>query len=197
VLATEWEDRVLKATERCAEAEIDATEALDAVQDAVDAGLEEDSPEDFQKLVAQQKSLAETQRFLALEVVQAQKAPPALKADLQDLVQRLRDLQVKIKILLQSHKPATMVKAEPADERRAQEEDRGDNELESQHANQLEEMLPAALEKVDAAEDEVEKVAIAAAPLQIECADDLRPVMLQAIKETEQRVRAAQAAIGE
>ncbi|CAE8648545.1 unnamed protein product [Polarella glacialis] len=196
VLATEWEDRVLKATERCAEAEIDATEALDAVQAAVDAGLEEDSPEDFQKLVAQQKSLAETQRFLALEVVQAQKAPPALKADLQDLVQRLRDLQVKIKILLQSHKPATMVKAEPADERRAQEEDRGDNELESQHANQLEEMLPAALEKVDAAEDEVEKVAIAAAPLQIECADDLRPVMLQAIKETEQRVRAAQAAIG-
>ena len=41
------------------------------------------------------------------------------------------------------------------------------------------------------AEDEVEKVAISAAPLQIEASDDLRPVMLQAIKETEQRFRAA------
>merc|ERR1719162_2238238 len=58
-------------------------------------------------------------------------------------------------------------------------------------------MLPIAMEKVDTAEDEVEKAAIAAAPLNIDHADDLRSVMLGAIKETEQRVRSGQAAIGD
>merc|ERR1719223_1887162 len=82
------------------------------------------------------------------------------------------------------------------EEKRAEREEKN-REIESQHSRQLEEMMPAAMEKVDAAEDEVEKVAIAAAPLQIETADDLRPVMLQAIKETEQRVRSAQAAVGD
>ncbi|CAE7575152.1 Pol [Symbiodinium sp. CCMP2592] len=43
------------------------------------------------------------------------------------------------------------------------------------------EMMPAVLEKVESAEDEVEKVSIAAAPLQMEGNDDLRHVMLQVL----------------
>merc|ERR1719215_2312574 len=114
------------------------------------------------------------------------------------LGQRVRKLQQQVKEEMGKLKNAkqTKVMTQEDEERRLAREEKN-REIESQHSRQLEEMLPAAMEKVDAAEDEVEKVAIAAAPLQIETADDLRPVMLQAIKETEQRVRSAQAAVGD
>mmetsp|Transcript_12353 Transcript_12353/g.33866 ORF Transcript_12353/g.33866 Transcript_12353/m.33866 type:complete len:1994 (-) Transcript_12353:112-6093(-) len=195
----DWEERVQKATESAAEAEIETTTALEHAKEVLQGDIDDMLVMEAQKeLMNQAKALAETQRAVALEGVAAQKAPPALKAEMMALGERLRKLQTQVKDELQRLKNVKQIKAQQAVEaERKAEVDARERELEGTHAKQLEEMMPAAMEKVDAAEDEVEKVAIAAAPLQIDTADDLRPVMLQAIKETEQRVRAAQAAIGE
>jgi len=199
VRALDWEDRVQKATEKAADAEIDASEALESAKalaegDADDAEILRAQRE----LAAQATALAETQRVIAVEALAAQKAPLALKNEMAALGLRLRKLQTKIKEALQALKDSKVTKAQrQQNEEKQAEEDARDRELEGVHSKQLEEMMPAAMEKVDAAEDEVEKVAIAAAPLQIDTGDDLRQVMLQAIKETESRARAAQAAIGE
>mmetsp|Transcript_93948 Transcript_93948/g.289726 ORF Transcript_93948/g.289726 Transcript_93948/m.289726 type:complete len:1988 (+) Transcript_93948:65-6028(+) len=197
---SDWEDRVQKATEKAADAEIDTSTALEHAKQVMQADVVDDMlvMEAQKELMAQARALAETQRAIALEGVAAQKAPPALKAEMMALGERMRKLQTKVKDELQRLKNIKQIKLQEAQEqeRKAENEAR-ERELEGEHSKQLEEMMPAAMEKVDAAEDEVEKVAIAAAPLQIDTADDLRPVMLQAIKETEQRVRAAQAAIGE
>eukprot|EP00931_Biecheleriopsis_adriatica_P064024 TRINITY_DN38888_c0_g1_i1.p1 TRINITY_DN38888_c0_g1~~TRINITY_DN38888_c0_g1_i1.p1 ORF type:complete len:1979 (+),score=598.34 TRINITY_DN38888_c0_g1_i1:91-6027(+) len=192
VEGSQWEDRVGKATERCAEVQVDVEEAIGIAESLKNAG--DDTSKVHEELQTQSKNVTDAQKFIASELVNAGKAPPALKAELQDLAKRLRGLQADLKKTLGGLK-STMVKAEPTDDPAA--EDGPYNELEGAHAQQLEEMMPAAIEKVEGAEDEVEKVCIAAAPLQIESGDDLRPVMLSAIKETEKGVRAAQAAIGE
>jgi len=188
---THWEQRVEQATEKCAEVEIDAKQALETAavltEDDVDACREA-----LAELSTQQKALTEVQRFVGSEAIAAAKAPPILKKDLQELGKRLRGLQGELKDALARIKPLTTVKAEAED--RPQEPQ---SELELAQSQQLEEMMPAVLEKVESAEDEVEKVSIAAAPLQMEGNDDLRHVMLQAIKETEKSVRTAQTAIGE
>jgi len=197
--AADWEDRVQRATAKAATAEIDVGEALEAATQALEGQIDDDVVAAAQEqLLAQAQTLAETQRFLAVEALAAQKAPPALKAEMAALGHRVRKLQARVKDEQQRLKNAKLIKAKQAEdeEARIQEEVR-ERELEGTHSKQLEEMLPAVMEKVDVAEDEVEKVAIAAAPLQIDTADDLRPVMLQAIKETEQRFRTAQAAVGE
>ena len=49
-----------------------------------------------------------------------------------------------------------------------QGEEAKNQELAIKQQGQLEEMMPSVIEKVDVAEDEVQKVAIAAAPLQVE-----------------------------
>lgn len=197
--AQDWEERVQKATEKAADAELDTTTALEHAQEVL-AGEMQDAVvmEAQRELMTQAKALAEVQRVIALEGVAAAKAPPSLKAEMLALGERLRKLQTQVKDDLQRLKNCKQIKVQRAQEEQMRAEvDARERELEGTHAKQLEEMMPAAMEKVDLAEDEVEKVAIAAAPLQIDTADDLRPVMLQAIKETEQRVRAAQAAIGE
>ena len=52
-------------------------------------------------------------------------------------------------------------------------------------------MLPQSMQKTAAVNYEVAKDAIAAAPFHIDIADDLKPVMLHAIMETEQSGRLA------
>eukprot|EP00421_Protoceratium_reticulatum_P021516 CAMPEP_0168382326 /NCGR_PEP_ID=MMETSP0228-20121227/13338_1 /TAXON_ID=133427 /ORGANISM="Protoceratium reticulatum, Strain CCCM 535 (=CCMP 1889)" /LENGTH=584 /DNA_ID=CAMNT_0008395459 /DNA_START=66 /DNA_END=1817 /DNA_ORIENTATION=+ len=198
-VTAEWEDRVQKATEKAADAEIDATTALEHAREVLAGDLNDEEVLQAQKeLAAQAAALAETQRIIAVEGLAAQKAPANLKAEMMSLGQRLRRIQASVKDELQKLKNSKQIKLKQVeDEEKRVELESRERELEGTHQKQLEEMLPAAMEKVDTAEDEVEKVAIAAAPLQIDTADDLRPIMLQAIKETEQRVRAAQAAIGE
>jgi len=196
---TNWDERLGQAAERAAIAQIDANEALDIAKVALEGDLDEEAvASGVEQLNAQNMALAETQRFFAQEGLAFAKADPQQKAELTALGQRVRKLQQQVKEELGKLRNAkhTKVKMQQDEVKRAEQESR-EQELEGQHSKQLEEMMPAAMEKVDVAEDEVEKVAIAAAPLQIDSADDLRPVMLQAIKETEQRVRAAQQAIGE
>jgi len=86
------------------------------------------------------------------------------------------------------------------DEEKRLEEEMREKELYDAHYQQLEEMRPGAIEKVDHVEDMLEKVDIAAAPLQIEfadSADDMRATMLEAIRETELMARSATQSIGE
>ena len=69
------------------------------------------------------------------------------------------------------------------EETKRAELDSREQEVEGQHSKEMDEMLPAAQENVDMAEDEVEKVAIAAPQLQIEMVDDVRAVMLRALED--------------
>jgi len=195
----DWEERVKAATLKVAEVEMDTDEALEEGDKAMEGEIDDEITQPvLEKIMVQATRLAETQRYLAQEGLAAQRAPANLKAEVMSLGQRVRKLQGRVKDEATRLKNAKQIKMREAreEERRAEQEIR-EKELEGQHQQQLEEMMPAAMEKVDVADDEVEKCAIAAAPLQIETADDLRPVMLEAIKDTEQRVRAAQAAIGE
>jgi hypothetical protein len=195
----DWDTRVQQATERAADIELDVGEAIDRAKAVVEGDPDDAELQRAHKeLTLQFKALAEVQRFIAQEELAAEQAPNVLKRELTALSARVRKLSASVKDELQRLKNNKIMKVKQAemDERKEQAESR-EKELEGSHSKQLEEMLPVAMEKVDTADDEVEKVAIAAAPLQVETADDLRPVMLQAIKETEQRVRAATAAIGE
>jgi len=197
-IAQEWEDRVQQATEKAAEVEINIGEALELAKQALDNDDDSAVLEAQKELAAQASAAAEVQRTIAREGLAAQKAPPDLKAELVALGTRLRTMQATIKEEITNLKNSKFTKMQRAEEAQMREaEDARMQELEGLHSQQLEEMLPAAMEKTDKAEDEVEKVTIASAPLQVEAGDDLRPVMMQAIKDTEQRVRVAQAAIGE
>jgi|EP00927_Polykrikos_kofoidii_P053582 hypothetical protein len=198
-VSADWEDRVQQATERAAEAEVDTETAIENAKVAIESGDETEIAKAIAELAKQAAALAETQRSIAVEGLAAQKAPPALKAEMVALGQRIRKVQSTLKEeqnALKSHS-LTQVKQPQDDDDVAAPMDERTRQLEAQHTRQLEEILPIVMEKVDSAEDEVEKAAIAAAPLNIDTADDLRPVMLGAIKETEQRCRAAQASIGE
>jgi len=196
----EWEERIQNAAVQVATVEIDVSSALDAAH-AVEEGSTTNAAavaEAAQALAAQVTALAELQRFMAVEGLAAQKAPGTTKAEMTALGARVRKLQQTVKDEQLRLKSASLSKARSQeDELRRAEEEAAERQLEGVHSKQLQEMMPAAMEKVDVAEDEVEKVAIAAAPLQIDMTDDLRPVMMQAIKETELRVRAAQAAVSE
>lgn len=198
-VVAEWEARVIRASTQAAEVELDVNEALDSARAVLDTDFDDHQLLETQKeLASWHTKVAELHRFLGSEAISAQKAPAAQKAEMAALVQRAREVQATLKKELQNVKDGNMNKAKRAmeDERRADDENR-ERELEEGYVKQLEEMLPPAMEKTDAAEEEIEKVSIAAAPLQIDSADDLRPVMLQAIKETEAKVRAAQSAINE
>mmetsp|Transcript_63686 Transcript_63686/g.177113 ORF Transcript_63686/g.177113 Transcript_63686/m.177113 type:complete len:1974 (+) Transcript_63686:72-5993(+) len=195
--AQRWEERVQEATEKVATAEVDIEQSIEDAQVAMEGGEESEIASAATQLTQQATSLAETQRSIAAEAVAAQKAPPALKAEMAAMSQRMRKLQADVKEAQAKLKNVSLMQVKAADDAPAPVLDARERALEGQHSKQLEEMLPLAMEKVDVAEDEVEKAAIAAAPLNIDTADDLRSVMLGAIKETEQRVRTAQAAIGD
>jgi len=77
--------------------------------------------------------------------------------------------------------PAKKKMLDPAAERKREEDD----------ATKIEKMLPVLEEKVTAAEDEAEKVAILAAPLSMEASEELKELQLGAIRETERAVKAA------
>lgn len=187
----DWEERVQKSTERVATVEVDTTQFLEDASDALEGGDVDEIKNVMAQMAQHMAALAETQRAVAVETLAAQKAPPALKAEMMALGQRVRELQNKLK---EEH---TKLKNAAAAVQKTPEQEEREREMEAQQSRQLEEMMPTVMEKVDNAEDEVEKCAIAAAPLKIDSSDDMRPVMLQAVKETEQRVRSAQAAIGE
>merc|ERR1740129_132905 len=197
--AAEWDKRVTQATSKAAEAELDTTPLLEEAQQAMQGDADDAVVKPvLAKLMTQSTHLAETQRFLTMEGLAAQKAPPELKEEMTALGHRVKRLQERVKEEATRLQNAKAIKAkELRDEEKRVEEEMRERELEGQHQQQLEEMMPGAMEKVDMADDEVEKVAIAAAPLQIDTGDDLRAMMLETIKDTEQRVRAAQAAIGE
>lgn len=196
----EWEQRVEQATLKAAEVEVAVREALEVAKEILEGEADDYTfMEAHKELTNQSTFLAETQRSVARESLAAsQKAPANLKGEMMALGQRLRQLQADVKEELVKLKDGKNIKAKRAEdaEKRAEEENR-ERELEEGYAKQLEEMLPPAMEKTDRAEQDVESVAIAAAPLQIDAAEDLRAAMLTAIKETEQRVRTAQASIGE
>ncbi|CAE7504798.1 Man1a1 [Symbiodinium natans] len=80
-LETQWEQRVEQATEKCAEVELDARQALEMAAAVPDDDVDA-CKEALAALSAQQRALAEVQRFVAAEGVAAAKAPPILKKDL-------------------------------------------------------------------------------------------------------------------
>ena len=192
-----WEARLDEAANRTAEVEVDARQAMDFIKALEHPGETEISKAQAD-LLKHQKAVTTVQKFVSAETLAAKAAPAHLKQDLQNAASRMRKLQADLKealLSLQKLRAASEVKAEV--EEKIEEVEFEPNPLESEHLQQLEEMLPAVNEKIQTAEDEVEKVTIAAAPLQVESGEELRPVMLQAIKDTEKAVRAAQAAIGE
>jgi len=196
----EWEERIQNAAVQVATVEIDVAAALEAANAVVEGGSINgtSAAQAAEALAAQVSALAELQRFMAVEGLAAQKAPGTTKAEMTALGARVRKLQQTVKDEQLRVRSASLSKVRSQeDELKRAEEEAAERQLEGAHSKQLQEMMPAAMEKVDVAEDEVEKVAIAAAPLQIDMTDDLRPVMMQAIKETELRVRAAQAAVAE
>lgn len=196
----DWEKRVEDATLKSAEVELTVQEALEVAREIL-AGEADDYTylEASKELTNQSSALAEVQKLIARESLAAsQKAPASLKGEMMALGQRLRQLQASVKEELVKLKDGKAIKARQAEEQEKRvEEESKERELEEGYAKQLEEMLPPAMEKTDAAEEEVEKVAIAAAPLQIDGGEDLRATMFQAIKETEQRARTAQTSISE
>mmetsp|Transcript_42395 Transcript_42395/g.79518 ORF Transcript_42395/g.79518 Transcript_42395/m.79518 type:complete len:1897 (-) Transcript_42395:76-5766(-) len=194
-----WEERVQNASERAAECAVDAEEALEQATAAMEGDLDEDAVREAQStLFKLTPQLGELQRFLAAEGLAAQKAPPELKAEMMMIGQRVRKLQATVKTEADRLKNAKMIKEKEAleEEKKAELEMR-EREMEGAHQKQFEEMMPPAMEKVDVAEDEVEKVAIAAAPLEVDDSEEINPIMMQAIKDTEHHVRAAQTAISE
>mmetsp|Transcript_2582 Transcript_2582/g.5859 ORF Transcript_2582/g.5859 Transcript_2582/m.5859 type:complete len:348 (-) Transcript_2582:2-1045(-) len=147
----EWEERVQKATEKAADAEIDTNTSLEHAREVLQGDLDDAVVlQAQQELSAQATALAEVQRELAVEGLAAQKAPAPLKAEMMALGQRMRKLQAQVKEELQRLKNSKQIKAQQAaeEERRAELESR-ERELEGAHSKQLEEMMPAALEKVD------------------------------------------------
>jgi len=125
-------------------------------------------------------------------------APPGPRSAWTSVSQRLFSLRQEFSAS-QRHIASVIqeqAKKKEADARRAEEEARL-AALEPVHAEQVEEIVRTCTEKVDTAEDEVEKTVISATALETEATEDLKQVMLQAIQETEQRCRVAQSAIGE
>lgn len=217
IAAKTWEARVAEAIRKTSEVEMDVEDAIEDALKAAETTEDADLSQAQHALEVAAKQLAETQRALATEEMAARAAPPDQQLLMRALVPRLRKLQARIKEEQDKLKLGALGKVnQPNDnEDGAGEQEEAQDQmpvekeeeekpkdartiaLEAQNNTQLEEMLPAAMDKVDTAEDEVEKVAIAAAPISIDSADELKSVMLEAIKETEQRVRAAQAAIGD
>jgi len=68
-------------------------------------------------------------------------------------------------------------------------------EMEPGQTARLQEIVEGAYQRVTLVEEEVEKVMIAAAPLEVEAGEDLESMMMEAITETEARVAAASAAM--
>eukprot|EP00929_Paragymnodinium_shiwhaense_P029909 TRINITY_DN17051_c0_g1_i4.p1 TRINITY_DN17051_c0_g1~~TRINITY_DN17051_c0_g1_i4.p1 ORF type:complete len:2008 (+),score=805.96 TRINITY_DN17051_c0_g1_i4:95-6118(+) len=205
--AKDWEGKVLKMTEKVAELEIDLEETIETVNSAIERVDSEAVAAVQETLKEQAKTFAEQLRGISQTLVAGKAAPPTLKAELTKLQQRVREHVGTIKKMMDGMKDQVLMPVKEAPEEEEEPEDKlaEDDEdenrvpdiLESQHQRQLEEMLPIAMEKVDHAEDEVEKAAIAAAPLNIDASEDLRSVMLEAIKETERLVRLSQAKISE
>jgi len=71
-----------------------------------------------------------------------------------------------------------------------------EKQKEEQDAQKFEAMLPRMEEKVLAAEDEAEKVAILAAPLSMDAVEELKELQLSAIRDTERAVKAALVTVG-
>ncbi|CAJ1439870.1 unnamed protein product [Effrenium voratum] len=180
---SKWEERVAKATEKVVEVEIDVKKDMES---ASKPHGEEALQKARAELQQQQKSLINTLKYVSAEGLAAKAAPQPLRRELFDLTRRLRGLQAELK--------EALLNLQAVKEERPREPY---TELESAHLQQLEEMMPELVEKIELSEDEVEKVTIAAAPLHVDSGEDLQPVMLQAVKETEKAVRSAQAAIGE
>lgn len=200
-IMAQWDDRVQRATDEVAVVESDAAQALEMAQLAMDSdlGLNDDSALRAQELLsAQAQPLLEAQRIAATAGLTKPDAPPAVKTAAVELTQRVRTVIANVKAAEKklASARAERAKREEEEQKRAQEEARL-RALEAQHAAQLEEMLRSALDKVNTVEDEVEKVEIAATPLEIHGGDGLQSTMLQAIKETEQHVRTANTALAD
>mmetsp|Transcript_76026 Transcript_76026/g.180923 ORF Transcript_76026/g.180923 Transcript_76026/m.180923 type:complete len:1205 (+) Transcript_76026:81-3695(+) len=197
--ALEWSDRLENVTLKYASAKVDADTAIETAK-AVTVG--EIDPESFQQaeelLTETVKSVAAAQRFIAMQGLEASKAPPDIKQEIMQMGSRARSLQHSLKEEMARLKNAqkTQEREREEGEKRLEGEQKAEA-LELAQSKQLEEMLLPATEKVVSAEEQVDKVEMAAAPLAIDMAEDLKEVMLQAIKETELHVRSSQTEIGE
>eukprot|EP00435_Cladocopium_sp_Y103_P072069 s548_g39.t1 len=187
--ATSWDARADQAANRAAEVEVDARQVIDNVKTLKQKSDFEQARQD---LLQHQKAVTAVQKFVSAETLAAKAAhaaPMHVKQDLQNAAQRIRNLQADLKdaLLLLQKQLAAQVKAEEV-EAKAEFVETEPNPLENEHMQQLEDgrrfrISPGDAginEKIHNAEDEVEKVTIAAAPLKVESGEELRPVMLQA-----------------
>ncbi|CAK9063671.1 unnamed protein product [Durusdinium trenchii] len=171
-LDARYKRRVAQATARVSNVEEHLKKALAALGELLPTDGQAVMQARKQLLVHQQK-LTEVQKFVSAENLAAKTAPMMVRQGLESLIRKLRALQAEVKQALLGLPSPVKAETVPTP---------AYTPMEHEHLQQLEEMMPSVLEKIDQAEDEVEKVTIAAAPLQVESGEELRPVMLQLLK---------------
>jgi len=194
-----WEDRVQQATQRMATLELDVSEAVEMSRSAAVPDV------DSQTLVRAQQQLTklaqpllQMNQFVARQGLIGMNAPPEFRILGVQLADRARQLQADVKLaeqrLLEARREHT--RQEDLKRQRIREEARR-KEVEAKHHNEFEVMGREAAEKVESVEIEMEKVSIAAAPFDEESGDFMESVLMQAVSDTEQKVRAATGILNE
>lgn len=190
----EAEDRVLGATDRVVIAEVEASKALDDVRMMLEGDVTEENLEVVAELLnAQANVLQDAAKALNADIVDARKTAPKAVKKLETLLPRIRTVQGSVaQVIKESDALAKKKDRErlAAESRRKEEERR--NIKEQLDAKAIEEALPDAMEVVTHAEEMLEAVVTAAAPVMADGIEEMTEITAAAIRETESLVVKAQ-----
>eukprot|EP00913_Durusdinium_trenchii_P027256 g25571.t1 len=147
-LDARYKRRVAQATARVSNVEEHLKKALAALGELLPTDGQAVMQARKQLLVHQQK-LTEVQKFVSAENLAAKTAPMMVRQGLESLIRKLRALQAEVKQALLGLPSPVKAETVPTP---------AYTPMEHEHLQQLEEMMPSVLEKIDQAEDEAAQV---------------------------------------
>mmetsp|Transcript_15185 Transcript_15185/g.24021 ORF Transcript_15185/g.24021 Transcript_15185/m.24021 type:complete len:1722 (+) Transcript_15185:1-5166(+) len=190
----QWQQRLNSCTDHVGSVEKAVGEVLAQAKHCLDNNVEVSVMDAALAPLKQQTAATiAAQRILQGEARVIVQNAPELKEEMLGLTNRIKVLQSKIKESSDSLGAARNAKAKALeDAKQAALDEARNKELEPVHTKRFQELTEAFNGTLTFAEDEVEKVAIAAAPLEVETGEaDLEQAMKEALNETETRFAAA------
>lgn len=195
----QFADRLNPVREKVQASEEAINTAIEAARDNMKAGCPAETITTYlEDIVKQRNELTVTQRLVMQEGNFINRNAPELKGDMVQMAGRIRHLSAQIQEALNELEKYKHSKVREEYEAKAKEEEEARQKAdEEEMSTKIGSLMEATWTAITDAEDEVEKVSIAAAPLDTDTGDEMEAVLEEAVAETEQRYKVAMAALVE
>jgi len=199
--AAGWEELYQRYATEVETLDADVAQAVEVAELAadIDLGLEEASVARAAEILdTHSQALMKLRQELLLDGLQGPSAPKTIKEQSMELFKKMGDLGQQVKLAQVQITTARSERTKRREEEKQRtERDAFQNELKTKMAAELEELTQYCQDQLNAVDDEAERVACAAAPLEVEGEFEVEDVMESAVAETEERLRIAQDTIME